>query len=456
MTVWIASAILIAIAAVRIAWPFLRGRSVEVASSVGTMSIYRDQMDEIERDHAAGLIGKQELDAARTEIERRALKAARTLDQGLSISSRNPVAAAIAFVLVAAASAGTYLALGQPGTGDRPLALRQEERLLRMADAGDAQSRIRLLVRELAKDPSSFEDWWMLANAYSNVGDNASAADAYRNAAQLSEDRPAVLSAYAEAMTLANGNKVPGAARIIFEKLAAETNDPRARYYLALSKAQTKDFEGAAAAWASLLRDSAPQAPWVPLVRRDLVNMARFLERDVTDFLPDASPNEIAATGGSLLPPTSAGTGEDSQAIIRQAERHAAAGDRDAAAAVLAEARQRFANAPFLLRRFDDAEARLGLTDGRLRGPSEDDIAAAAEMTDDERNEMISGMVAGLAARLESQPDDLDGWIMLVRSYATLGQRDDAVLAYRSAQDYFEGREGALGRLSSEVGEIAE
>jgi len=44
--------------------------------------------------------------------------------------------------------------------------------------------------------------------------------------------------------------------------------------------------------------------------------------------------------------------------------------------------------------------------------------------------EMIEGMVEGLAARLEENPDDVEGWQMLARSYSVLGRDDDALNAY--------------------------
>ena len=49
----------------------------------------------------------------------------------------------------------------------------------------------------------------------------------------------------------------------------------------------------------------------------------------------------------------------------------------------------------------------------------------------EEQAEMIRGMVAGLAARLEQQPDDVEGWRMLARSYRTLG---DSAQAAEAAQ----------------------
>ncbi len=45
-----------------------------------------------------------------------------------------------------------------------------------------------------------------------------------------------------------------------------------------------------------------------------------------------------------------------------------------------------------------------------VKGPSAQEVEAAASMSDDQRKEMIEGMVAGLQAKLEAQPDDLEGW----------------------------------------------
>jgi cytochrome c-type biogenesis protein CcmH len=77
------------------------------------------------------------------------------------------------------------------------------------------------------------------------------------------------------------------------------------------------------------------------------------------------------------------------------------------------------------------ALARLAPADGS--GPSQSDVVAAATMAPDEQNAMIEGMVASLAKRLESEPDDVDGWLRLIRSYVVLGRTDDAADAARAA-----------------------
>ncbi len=61
-----------------------------------------------------------------------------------------------------------------------------------------------------------------------------------------------------------------------------------------------------------------------------------------------------------------------------------------------------------------------------MPGPDAADIEAAAEMSDDDRNAMVEGMVAQLDQRLRDNPDDPAGWRRLIRSYAVLGRMPEA------------------------------
>ena len=66
----------------------------------------------------------------------------------------------------------------------------------------------------------------------------------------------------------------------------------------------------------------------------------------------------------------------------------------------------------------------------RQGGPTSEDVAAAANMTAGDRAGMIESMVARLAERLKTNPDDAAGWRKLGRAYLVLGRIDDAVAAY--------------------------
>ena len=59
-------------------------------------------------------------------------------------------------------------------------------------------------------------------------------------------------------------------------------------------------------------------------------------------------------------------------------------------------------------------------------GPTETDVAAAKDMSDEDRSSMIAAMVASLDEKLRANPDDFEGWKRLVRSYVVLGKPDQA------------------------------
>src|SRR5205085_3724374 len=69
-----------------------------------------------------------------------------------------------------------------------------------------------------------------------------------------------------------------------------------------------------------------------------------------------------------------------------------------------------------------------------VRGPDAQQLAAASSIPPSEQQQMAEGMVARLAARLEQQPANVDGWIMLMRSYKTLGRDGEARAALARAR----------------------
>jgi cytochrome c-type biogenesis protein CcmH len=464
---WFAATVLAVIAVLWVAAPFLRKSVVEMNDSEGAMSVYRDQMDEVGRDHAAGLISEGEHDAALQEIERRALNAARSLDGGFSISHRSFGLAGLVAALAAVVALGGYAWFGSPAMPDQPLAARKTEILIQRAQSGDINARIALLIERTQNNPQSFEDWWTLAVSYASIGDDASSVEAYRRAAELAPDEPGVQAAYAEAMTLANGNKVPTPARVIFETVLRDVSDPRARYYVALAKAQAQDFEGALVDWVALKNDSSPDAPYLPLVRRDIVNMVRFLEWELTDVMPDATPAEIAAAGGASADDVNAARIAELEAQlsadpldhenwIELATRLAQSGENERAATVLSQGAAHFAGAPFVQRKFDEAARALGmdiLEDG-VAQPTDEDVANITALPQAEQGDLIAGMVAGLAAELAERPGNPDKWIMLIRSYSVLGEMDKARGAYTRARAQFADNQAVLDQLSEQAGQM--
>lgn len=80
-------------------------------------------------------------------------------------------------------------------------------------------------------------------------------------------------------------------------------------------------------------------------------------------------------------------------------------------------------------------------------GPTADQVGAAANMSPEARQQMIEGMVGKLAARLEKAPNDLQGWLRLIRAYGVLGKRAEAETALARARATFAGDKAALASL---------
>ena len=95
------------------------------------------------------------------------------------------------------------------------------------------------------------------------------------------------------------------------------------------------------------------------------------------------------------------------------------------------------------------------LAEAGPRGPTQEQMAAAQTMSEGDRQQMIQGMVTGLAARLKQNPKDLAGWQQLIRARMVLGQTSEAQAAYRDASRAFAGSPGeqqALRQAAQQLG----
>src|SRR4051812_3328447 len=114
MTLWFVFALMTVAAIFAVLWPLGRGARAENQGS--EVAVYKDQLAEIERDLAAGLIAPPEAEAARVEISRRLLAAAASepaLEPKSSVKWRR-AAAVLALVGLPLVAIGIYMLLGSP------------------------------------------------------------------------------------------------------------------------------------------------------------------------------------------------------------------------------------------------------------------------------------------------------------------------------------------------------
>ncbi len=249
--------------------------------------------------------------------------------------------------------------------------------------------------------PDDAGPWGDLAFAYFQRGQFADAATAYRRAAEIAPDRAELWSALGESLVMASANDpLPPEAVAAFTKaLEIDRQDPRSRYFMAVKKDLEKDHEGAIAAWLDLLADTPTGAPWEADLVRTIEQVGAI---NTIDVAPRLAKVQEARRPAILAP----GSGSIADA--------AASSD--------------------------------------LRGPSAAEVAAAGAMPPSEQRVMAEGMVAQLEARLQEQPKNLDGWVMLMRSRMTLGEPAKAKAALDAAIKANPGEAAELRRQAQGLG----
>lgn len=269
MLFWIVIAVLTFAVVASFLIPLMRaGRSREVQTRDGAMAVYRDQLQELERDKAAALISSDEADYARAEIARRLLAAeSGTVSVPERAASRHILAQVLVIVLVPALGLGLYLSLGSPDLPSQPLA----ERLAQPGN--DINLLIAKAERHLMENPDDGAGWDVLAPIYMRQNRIGDAQLAYQNAIRLNGESVDRLNGLGEVILAQNEGIVTDDARDLFRRSAAMSEDnPRADYYLALALEQAGKKPEALEAFKAIAAKSSPNAPWQPLVARHIAH----------------------------------------------------------------------------------------------------------------------------------------------------------------------------------------
>lgn len=232
--------------------------------------------------------------------------------------------ASLALFMIAIA-AGAYLFVGHPYLAARTLHL----------DMNDERGLVSVLSREMRQRPNDPKGWYVLGREYLRLQDAPDAAAAFKHAIPVvaPAERPAMLSAYGEALTLAaQGDVTPEAEAAFHAALAGDPKDIKARFYLGQAYAERRDNAHALQMWQSLLADTPPNAPW------------RGILLDHIAILPgmtQAQPNIAAMVAG--LADRLKHTPNDPDGWQRLVKSYVVLGDTDKARTALADARRVFA-----------------------------------------------------------------------------------------------------------------
>jgi len=228
------------------------------------MAIYRDQLEEVDRDVVRGVIAESEAGAARTEIARRLIRAGETPPASAAGPGRLPTIAAALIVAMPVAALGLYLLLGSPHDPDQPLSARQEAVALQ-----DVTKLVAAVEAHLAAAPDDGKGWEVIAPVYARLGRYADAVRAYSVAISILGSTPEREAGLGEARTaMIEGMVASLAARLKSEPGDADGWARLVRSYMVLDRAA--DAEAAVAQARGALAGDAAKLAEIDAAVREL------------------------------------------------------------------------------------------------------------------------------------------------------------------------------------------
>ena len=365
MTLWFVFALMTAAAIFAVLWPL--GRRGQPQKDGSEAAVYKDQLTEIDRDVAAGLIGSSEAQAARVEISRRLLAAAdnqRDPPIASSISLRRS-AAIIALVGLPIVAVALYLPIGSPRLGDFPLAQRSR--------APDVTQPLDNLVAQveahLEKNPTDGRGWSVLAPVLARLGRYDEAVRAYHNSITYNGDSAQRRADLGEAIAGAAGGVITSDAKAEFERaIALNADEVKASYFLGVAAEQDGHAAEAASIWRAMLARAPTDAPWRPLVQAALARVGGSTAPVLSDEAVAAAKDMNETDRGAMIRgmvERLAGrlkqNGDDVEGWLRLVRAYMVMGDHDKAKSALTDARQAVANDAERLRQLNEGLKNLGL-----------------------------------------------------------------------------------------------
>ena len=364
MVIWIILLAMTAAAVMAVLWPLSRHYAVTRQADPDTQ-FYREQVAEIERDLARGVLLPSEAEAARAEAGRRLLRATGVHGDayaavGEPALRRRRAASTLALSIIPILALATYEIYGSPQVLNHPPAAGMAQQ----AEGVDFMAAVSQIESHLAKNPQDGRGWEVIAPVYLRMGRIDDAVKAYEAAVRYQAPDANRFANYGEVLVMAKDGLVSGEAQAAFEQaLKLDASSPKARFYLARAAVQDGQIEKAKAAYAELISLSPPDAPWVEAVKQELAALDGSLptgRQEAGQIGPDAIAGMVAGLASRLE--AQGGTAEEWARLMRS---YTVLGQRDKAMDAARRAKEALAQDSAALKTIDAMAQELKLTDAQ-------------------------------------------------------------------------------------------
>lgn len=395
MLFWIIAALIALIITLFLGTALLRAGAAHSSAAAYDLQVYRDQLKDVDKDLARGVIAPEDADRTRTEISRRILATDAKLQQSKTDGAQPKAAtkamvALVGLTLVGGSLLG-YQRFGTPGYEDQPLKERyaaaqnsletrpsqsQQEAALPPSDLPQPEPEFQALMQELrnkvANRPTDLQGHVLLARNEATLGNFQAAYQAQQTVIALKGDQAQAADHIQLASLMINaaqGYVSPEAETALRAALNQDPANGLARFHLGRIPLQNGRPDMTFRIWRDLLEEGPESAPWIAPIRANIDDLAWLAGVNYTAPAP--------------------------------------------------------------------------------RGPSADDIAAAQDLSAEDQANMIQGMVTNLSDRLATEGGTPAEWAQLIMAYGVLNAPEQAQAILSEARTVFAGNSTAQEILNT-------
>ena len=214
-------------------------------------AIYREELEKLAAEHAAGTIDAQEYEISHAEMRQRLFQDTNEEDDKAVMGSSKKVVIGLC-LFIAILSSGLYFSLGDV------LRVSQKNEQQPMTQVG-VEKMVAEFALKMEADPTNLKGWAMLGRSYRMLGRNEDAAKSFSRAGQLINDDPELLAEYADTLVaLANGNFAGKPLQLINRALKLDPNNLLALWLSGTASFANGDYKSAVQTWEKLAQQLPP------------------------------------------------------------------------------------------------------------------------------------------------------------------------------------------------------
>ena len=214
-------------------------------------AIYREELEKLVAEHAAGTIDAQEYEISHAEMRQRLFQDTNEEDDKAVMGSSKKVVIGLC-LFITILSSGLYFSLGDV------LRVSQKNEQQPMTQVG-VEKMVAEFALKMEADPTNLKGWAMLGRSYRMLGRNEDAAKSFSRAGQFINEDPELLAEYADTLVaLANGNFAGKPLQLINQALKLDPNNLLALWLSGTASFNNGDYKSAVQTWEKLAQQLPP------------------------------------------------------------------------------------------------------------------------------------------------------------------------------------------------------